>query len=385
MLENLDFVDHTKHLFRKLESPLESSPSENSMQRENSGSSIESSTRMPLNIFPQKSHGLTRTVNASSSVVPVATTGQLLLSQHCIHGSPTMIFNCFHQNLPLPFVNANATFRSFNRGVDEIHILPQNEYASRAPYILHTQQGFDPHKALCSIPRTKVTDLRHVGTPVYNFDPLDLGGRTSSLQSTSSYASGVEVDTDVDHNAPSTQFLSGGHLYNDQPSKQRSNLNVGSSHSMSDLQIASSARQQISYGGGGSTIIGLNPSSSSGLQTSSSSLERNDPSSLSAPSTLIRSPDVILPPHTGKSPHVQESPTGVSLTTQEGASTSEGTKMAGKRNVIEQCKKLAPTKVIQKKARPGQGGRPRPKDRQQIQDRIRELRYLVPSGEQVSH
>lgn len=382
----MDFIDHTKHLFGKLESPLGTSLSENCVQMENSGSSIESSTRMPLNRFPQEPHCLTRTVNASSSAVPVATTGQLLLSQHCIHGSPTMVFPCFHQNLPLPLVNANAnaTFRSLKREVDEIHILPQNEHASRTPHCLHTQQGFDPHKALWSIPRTKVTDLGHVGTPVYNFDPLDLGGRTSSLLSTSSYVSEVEVDTDVDHNTPSTQFLSGGDLYNDEPSKQSSNLNVGSSHSMSDFQIDSSAGQQISHGGGGSTIRGFNPSSSA-LQTSSSSLEHIDPSCLSAPSTLIQSPDVILPPHTGNSPHVQESPTGVSLTTQAGDSTTDGTKMAGKNNGIEQSKKLAPTKMIQKKARPGQGGRPRPKDRQQIQDRIRELRYLVPSGEQVSY
>ncbi|XP_047325608.1 transcription factor bHLH155-like isoform X2 [Impatiens glandulifera] len=38
------------------------------------------------------------------------------------------------------------------------------------------------------------------------------------------------------------------------------------------------------------------------------------------------------------------------------------------------------TKVGKKRARPGESGRPRPRDRQLIQDRIKELRDLVPSG-----
>ncbi|KAL2323457.1 hypothetical protein Fmac_027836 [Flemingia macrophylla] len=43
-----------------------------------------------------------------------------------------------------------------------------------------------------------------------------------------------------------------------------------------------------------------------------------------------------------------------------------------------------PTKNSKKRARPGESCRPRPRDRQLIQDRIRELRELVPNGAKVS-
>ncbi|PKU84082.1 Transcription factor LHW [Dendrobium catenatum] len=41
-------------------------------------------------------------------------------------------------------------------------------------------------------------------------------------------------------------------------------------------------------------------------------------------------------------------------------------------------------KVIRKRARPGESTRPRPKDRQQIQDRVKELREIVPNGAKCS-
>ena len=41
------------------------------------------------------------------------------------------------------------------------------------------------------------------------------------------------------------------------------------------------------------------------------------------------------------------------------------------------------SKVSRKRARPGESTRPRPKDRQQIQDRVRELREIVPNGSKV--
>ncbi|KAH7834575.1 hypothetical protein Vadar_017488 [Vaccinium darrowii] len=43
-----------------------------------------------------------------------------------------------------------------------------------------------------------------------------------------------------------------------------------------------------------------------------------------------------------------------------------------------------PGKVNKKRARPGENGRPRPRDRQLIQDRIKELRELVPNGSKCS-
>ncbi|XP_022145252.1 transcription factor bHLH155 isoform X2 [Momordica charantia] len=43
-----------------------------------------------------------------------------------------------------------------------------------------------------------------------------------------------------------------------------------------------------------------------------------------------------------------------------------------------------PAKTSKKRARPGESNRPRPKDRQQIQDRIKELRGIIPSGAKCS-
>lgn len=43
-----------------------------------------------------------------------------------------------------------------------------------------------------------------------------------------------------------------------------------------------------------------------------------------------------------------------------------------------------PAKTCKKRAKPGESNRPRPKDRQQIQDRIKELRGIIPSGAKCS-
>jgi hypothetical protein len=41
------------------------------------------------------------------------------------------------------------------------------------------------------------------------------------------------------------------------------------------------------------------------------------------------------------------------------------------------------SKMVKKRARPGESSRPRPKDRQQIQDRVKELREIVPNSAKV--
>ncbi|XP_062222473.1 uncharacterized protein LOC133921559 isoform X2 [Phragmites australis] len=51
---------------------------------------------------------------------------------------------------------------------------------------------------------------------------------------------------------------------------------------------------------------------------------------------------------------------------------------------VSQVKKLEGVKVIKKKARPGESTRPRPKDRQQIQERVKELRQIVPNSAKCS-
>ncbi|XP_023551844.1 transcription factor bHLH157-like isoform X2 [Cucurbita pepo subsp. pepo] len=47
-------------------------------------------------------------------------------------------------------------------------------------------------------------------------------------------------------------------------------------------------------------------------------------------------------------------------------------------------KREEPVKTCKKRARPGESNRPRPKDRQQIQDRLKELRGIIPSGAKCS-
>ncbi|KAL0923659.1 hypothetical protein M5K25_007725 [Dendrobium thyrsiflorum] len=54
-------------------------------------------------------------------------------------------------------------------------------------------------------------------------------------------------------------------------------------------------------------------------------------------------------------------------------------------SALHQPKKLEEyTKVVRKRARPVESTRPRPKDRQQIQDRVKELREIVPNGAKCS-
>jgi len=53
------------------------------------------------------------------------------------------------------------------------------------------------------------------------------------------------------------------------------------------------------------------------------------------------------------------------------------------RSSTSACRPSEPGKANKKRARPGESSRPRPRDRQLIQDRIKELRELVPSGAKV--
>ncbi|XP_015627722.1 transcription factor bHLH157 isoform X2 [Oryza sativa Japonica Group] len=51
---------------------------------------------------------------------------------------------------------------------------------------------------------------------------------------------------------------------------------------------------------------------------------------------------------------------------------------------VSQVKRPEEVKVVKKRARPGESTRPRPKDRQQIQDRVKELREIVPNSAKCS-
>ncbi|KAK6947965.1 Transcription factor MYC/MYB N-terminal [Dillenia turbinata] len=57
---------------------------------------------------------------------------------------------------------------------------------------------------------------------------------------------------------------------------------------------------------------------------------------------------------------------------------------AGFVTAVQPRKSEEPAKVIRKRARPGESSRPRPKDRQMIQDRVKELREIIPNGAKCS-
>ncbi|XP_052179522.1 transcription factor EMB1444-like isoform X2 [Diospyros lotus] len=68
-----------------------------------------------------------------------------------------------------------------------------------------------------------------------------------------------------------------------------------------------------------------------------------------------------------------------------GLSSSKGFSSRSHSTFSEQLGSLQePTKINKKRARPGENCRPRPRDRQLIQDRIKELRELVPNGSKCS-
>lgn len=68
-----------------------------------------------------------------------------------------------------------------------------------------------------------------------------------------------------------------------------------------------------------------------------------------------------------------------------GVSSSKGFSSRSQSTFSEQLDSTQePPKINKKRARPGESSRPRPRDRQLIQDRIKELRELVPNGSKVT-
>ncbi|KAK9274797.1 hypothetical protein L1049_022049 [Liquidambar formosana] len=57
---------------------------------------------------------------------------------------------------------------------------------------------------------------------------------------------------------------------------------------------------------------------------------------------------------------------------------------AGSAVIAQPKRPEEPAKATKKRARPGESTRPRPKDRQQIQDRIQDLRKIIPNGSKCS-
>ncbi|OMO66392.1 hypothetical protein CCACVL1_21175 [Corchorus capsularis] len=85
----------------------------------------------------------------------------------------------------------------------------------------------------------------------------------------------------------------------------------------------------------------------------------------------------------GEPKHTSSSKTTASF--QSTVSTITDNKKMGKDGYYTQSKKgLKQSSVTKKRARPGDNPKPRPRDRQMIQDRLKELRELVPNGPKYS-
>lgn len=83
--------------------------------------------------------------------------------------------------------------------------------------------------------------------------------------------------------------------------------------------------------------------------------------------------------------YAKTSPNNSNLKTQLGSLFEDSKSGKIENSGLNQSKKSdEPVKVNRKRAKPGESSRPRPKDRQQIQDRVKELREIVPNGTKCS-
>ncbi|KAJ4952451.1 hypothetical protein NE237_029283 [Protea cynaroides] len=96
--------------------------------------------------------------------------------------------------------------------------------------------------------------------------------------------------------------------------------------------------------------------------------------------------DVVLPEYNHlESINMLGIPKEIAAKSQVGSWIDDSYSMNSESTVFTQPKRTEePAIVTKKRARPGESTRPRPKDRQQIQDRIKELREIVPNGAKCS-
>ncbi|XP_038979355.1 uncharacterized protein LOC120109718 isoform X1 [Phoenix dactylifera] len=108
------------------------------------------------------------------------------------------------------------------------------------------------------------------------------------------------------------------------------------------------------------------------------SLYRNQVAPAGLPSISTKS-DVLLP-HCDSEKIMHGSPKEALSVSHVSSWIDDGCSMNAGSAVLNQPKKPEEAiKVVKKRARPGESTRPRPKDRQQIQDRVKELREIVPN------
>ncbi|KAF8379979.1 hypothetical protein HHK36_027446 [Tetracentron sinense] len=121
------------------------------------------------------------------------------------------------------------------------------------------------------------------------------------------------------------------------------------------------------------------------ITRSKSASEYSNQVQLASLSCLGGSMDVILPEHNPEKTTIGPQKAFVPKS-QVGSWFNETYSINVESAVVTQTKRPEePAKVIKKRApRPGESTRPRPKDRQQIQDRVKELREIVPNGAKCS-
>ncbi|XP_042437760.1 uncharacterized protein LOC122023617 [Zingiber officinale] len=109
---------------------------------------------------------------------------------------------------------------------------------------------------------------------------------------------------------------------------------------------------------------------------------RNQVPSIGHPSVNVAS-NLLLP--FSNSEAVHESPKEALSNSNFCSWIDDSCSISTENSALNQSKKPEESsKAVKKRARPGESTRPRPKDRQQIQDRLKELREIVPNGAKCS-
>ncbi|XP_074583580.1 uncharacterized protein LOC141839675 [Curcuma longa] len=132
----------------------------------------------------------------------------------------------------------------------------------------------------------------------------------------------------------------------------------------------------------GSPISRLNLESQFSTGLGDPSVYRNQVPSIGHPSVNVAS-NLLLP--FSNSDAVHESPKEALSNSNFCSWMDDSCSINTENSALNQSKKPEESlKAVKKRARPGESTRPRPKDRQQIQDRLKELREIVPNGAKCS-
>ncbi|CAL9757823.1 unnamed protein product [Musa acuminata subsp. burmannicoides] len=135
------------------------------------------------------------------------------------------------------------------------------------------------------------------------------------------------------------------------------------------------------YRSSANPISGLNLEHQFSTSVGGPSVYMNQVPSVCAP-FMNSASDVLLPHCNPEIVHgsVKQAPSNSNIRLWIDDSCSINTESS----VLSQSKKPEEAAKVKKRARPGESTRPRPKDRQQIQDRLNELREIVPNGAKCS-